>query len=334
MSVIASAPAARASSGRGRKIARKLLINAGQLGIVGFAATFLMFVLLRTIPGDPARTVSGPGGSVSQDQIDRINAELGLDKPMLVQYFDWISNAARGDLGKSLVLNDSVTTLLADRIVVTLQLGMYALVFALLLSVPLSVLASRFTSDRANRSVRLIGTLGIAVPSFWLALLLIIAFQNVLPTFGYSPISGGIGAHFQHMILPTVALGVGMSTLLFETTRASLIGTLSSDYVRTARSFGIPERRVYSRYALRNALLPTVTVAGLEMGALMGGALLVENAFAVPGMGRLLVQAVLARDYTVVQGCVLVLVVIVVAVNLTMDVVYSFIDPRVRADND
>ncbi|MCD2153811.1 ABC transporter permease [Rhodococcus erythropolis] len=322
------------SSGRLRRIARTLLINAAQLGIVGLAATFLMFVLLRTIPGDPARTVSGPGGSVSPEQIARIRSELGLDKPVVVQYFDWLSAAARGDLGKSLVLNDSVTTLLSDRIVVTLQLGMYALAFALLVAVPLSVLASRFTSDRANRSVRLVGTLGIAVPSFWLALLLIIAFQNVLPTFGYSSLSDGIGAHFQHMILPTIALGVGMSTLLFETTRASLIGTLNSDYVRTARSFGIPERRVYSRYALRNALLPTVTIAGLEMGALMGGALLVENAFAVPGMGRLLVQSVLARDYTVVQGCILVLVIVVVSVNLLMDVVYSLIDPRVRTDND
>ena len=283
------------SSGRLRRIARTLLVNAAQLGIVGLAATFLMFVLLRTIPGDPARTVSGPGGSVSPEQIARIRSELGLDKPVVVQYFDWLSAAARGDLGKSLVLNDSVTTLLSDRIVVTLQLGMYALGFALLVAVPLSV--PRFKVHQRSREPECPTGRNAGYRSTQLLVGSPVDHRvpERLATFGYSSISDGIGAHFQHMILPTIALGVGMSTLLFETTRASLIGTLNSDYVRTARSFGIPERRVYSRYALRNALLPTVTIAGLEMGALMGGALLVENAFAVPGMGRLLVQSVLAR---------------------------------------
>ncbi len=304
--------------------------NALQMIIVALGATFLIFALLRTIPGDPAQILAGPGGSVTPAQIAKTRLELGLDKPLVTQYWDWISSAAQGNFGHSLVLNDTVAQLLSSRLLVTLQLATYSLFFALALSIPLSVLAARWQGNGADSLVRVVSATGVAIPSFWLALLLIIAFQGVLPTFGYAPFGDGIVPHLQHMVLPSMALGAGLTTLLFETNRASLVATLSSDYVRTARSFGLSERKIYNRYALRNALLPTITVAGLEIGSLMAGALLVENAFAIPGMGRLLVQGVLSRDYPVVQGCILVLVTIVVALNLTMDVVYAVVDPRVR----
>ncbi|TDC10344.1 ABC transporter permease [Nonomuraea longispora] len=294
------------------------------------AATFVVFLLMRLIPGDPARILAGPGGSVTPEQVERTRRELGLDDPIALQYWNWITDAVRGDFGNSLVLNDTVAELLADRLVITLQLSVYAFTLAVVLAIPLSLVAARRQGAIADKLSRLAGATGVAVPSFWLALLLIIVAQGVLPTFGYAPLSEGLGAHLGHMLLPALALGAGFATLVFETTRAGLIDTLSSDYVRTARAFQIPERRIYGRYALRNAFLPTLTIFGLEAGALMAGALLVENAFALPGMGRLIVQGVLSRDYPVVQACILVIVVVFVAVNLLMDLLYAVVDPRVR----
>ncbi|MEO3796206.1 ABC transporter permease [Nonomuraea sp. B10E15] len=319
---------------RGRRLASGTVVSlAGsvlQATVVAAAATFVVFLLMRMIPGDPARILAGPGGSVTPEQVERTRRELGLDDPIPLQYWNWITDAVRGDFGNSLVLNDTVAGLLADRLMITVQLSLYAFALAVVLAIPLSLVAARWQGAIADKLSRLAGATGVAVPSFWLALLLIIVAQGVLPTFGYAPLSEGLGTHLAHMLLPALALGAGFATLVFETTRAGLIDTLTSDYVRTARAFQIPERRIYGRYALRNAFLPTLTIFGLEAGALMAGALLVENAFALPGMGRLIVQGVLSRDYPVVQACILVIVVIFVAVNLLMDLLYAVVDPRVR----
>jgi peptide/nickel transport system permease protein len=301
-----------------------------QAVVVATGATLAVFLLMRLIPGDPARILAGPGGAVTPEQVERTRQELGLDRPVLVQYWDWITRAMHGDFGDSLVLTDSVADLLADRLLITLQLSAYSFVLAVAVAVPLSLLAARRQGAVADKLARLVGATGIAVPNFWLALLLIILFQGVLPTFGYVPLTESPIDHLTHMLLPAVALGAGFATLVFETTRTGLVETMSSDYVRTARAFQIPERRIFGRYALRNAFLPTLTVLGLQAGALMAGALLVENAFALPGMGRLVVQGVLSRDYPVVQACILVIVVIFVGVNLLVDLLYAVVDPRVR----
>ncbi|TDE59258.1 ABC transporter permease [Nonomuraea mesophila] len=314
----------------GPRVVLPLAGSVLQAAVVAAAATFVVFLLMRLIPGDPARILAGPGGSVTPEQVERTRQELGLDDPIALQYWNWITDAVRGDFGNSLVLNNTVAELLADRLVITLQLSVYAFTLAVVLAIPLSLVAARRQGAIADKLSRLAGATGIAVPNFWLALLLIILAQGVLPTFGYAPLSEGLGTHLGHMLLPALALGAGFATLVFETTRAGLIDTLSSDYVRTARAFQIPERRIYGRYALRNAFLPTLTIFGLEAGALMAGALLVENAFALPGMGRLIVQGVLSRDYPVVQACILVIVVVFVAVNLLMDLLYAVVDPRVR----
>lgn len=316
------------------RVARAAAGSLAQAILVALGATFVVFVLMRLIPGDPARILAGPGGEVSAEQIARTRAELGLDDPVLVQYFDWIRGALRGDFGDSLVLSDSVSDLLGDRIVITLQLTLYAFLFAVVVAIPLSLVAARWRGALADKLTRLIGATGVAIPSFWLALLLIIAFQGILPTFGYVPLGESVREHLRAMILPAVALGAGFATLVFETTRAGLVDTLGSDYVRTARAFGVSERRIYGRYALRNAFLPTLTVLGLEVGSLMAGALLVENAFAIPGMGRLVVQGVLSRDYPVVQACILVIVVVFVLVNLLVDLLYAVVDPQVRRGRD
>lgn len=317
---------------RVRRNARRAAGTLAQAVVVAFGSTFAIFVVMRVIPGDPARILAGPGGAVSDEQVARTRAELGLDQPLLVQYWDWISSAARGDFGDSLVLNDSVATLLGDRLVITLQLAVYSFTLAVLVAVPLAVASARWRGAVAEKVARLVGALGVAVPSFWLAILLIVAFQGILPTYGYTPLTEDPVEHFRMMVLPATALGAVFATLVFETTRAGLIETLQSDYVRTAHAFGISKLRIHSRYALRNALLPTLTIFGLEFGSLIAGALLVENAFAIPGMGRLVVQGVLSRDYPVVQACILVIVVAFVTVNLLTDAINAMVDPRVRRD--
>ena len=323
-------PRTRYRPARARRAVLAVASSLTQAVVVAFGATFTVFVVMRLIPGDPARILAGPGGSVSAEQVARTRAELGLDDPLLVQYWDWISGALHGDFGRSLVLNDSVATLLGDRLFITAQLAAYAFVLAVALALPLSIVAARWRGAGADTVARLVGATGVAVPSFWLAVLLIIAFQGILPTFGYTAPGDDLVDHARRMVLPAVALGAGFATLVFETTRAGLIETLQSDYVRTARAFGVSSWRIHSRYALRNAFLPTLTIFGLEIGSLIAGALLVENAFAIPGMGRLVVQGVLSRDYPVVQACILVIVVVYVGVNLVIDLLYAVVDPRVR----
>jgi peptide/nickel transport system permease protein len=313
---------------------RSLARNLSQAAVVALGSTFVIFALMRLIPGDPTRILIGPEGSLSPDQIDQARRELGLDRPLPVQYWDWLTHALHGDFGNSIVLRQPVVNLLSDRLVVSAQLAAYSFAFAVVVAIPASLLAARRQGAVADKLARLAGSTGIAVPSFWLAILLIIAFQRVLPTYGYVPVSQGLGAHLEHLLLPAAALGTGYATLLFETNRAGLIDTLGSDYVRTARAFGLSERRIFLRHALPNAFLPTLTIMGIQIGHLMGGALLVENAFALPGMGRLVVQGALARDYPVVQAGVLLVVLIFVAVNLLMDLLYGLVDPRVRRSRD
>ncbi|NED96288.1 ABC transporter permease [Phytoactinopolyspora alkaliphila] len=309
---------------------RALGSSLAQAFVVAMGATFVVFIVMRLIPGDPARILAGPGGSVTAEQVERTRRELGLDQPLLVQYWDWVTAALRGDFGNSLVLNDRVSDLLGDRLVVTAQLSFYAFLVAVVIGLPASLLAARWQGAAADKIARLVGTTGIAVPSFWLALLLIIAFQGVLPTFGYVPAGRELADHLAHMFLPALALGTGLATLVFETNRAGMIDTLGSDYIRTSRAFGVSEWRIFSRYAMRNAFLPTMTIMAIQVGTLMGGALLVENAFALPGMGRLVVQGVLSRDYPVVQACIFVIVVVFVVVNLLTDLLYAVVDPRIR----
>lgn len=325
-----SGPVRHVYSGRVIRLLGRMVLSLLQAIVVAVGATFVVFVLMRLIPGDPTRILAGPGGSITEEQIQLTRQELGLDDPLLVQYWHWITSALHGDFGNSLVLSGSVSDLLSDRLVITAQLSAYSFLLAVVIAIPASVLAARWQGARAETFARLLGSTGIAVPSFWLALLLIIAFRGVLPIFGYVPISESITDHLVHMILPSVALAVGFAALLFETNRAGVIETLGSDYIRTARAFGIPERRIYGHYAFRNAFLPTLTVMGIQIGTVMSGAILVENAFALPGMGRLVVQGVLSRDYPVVQACILVIVVVFVTVNLLMDLLYAVIDPRVR----
>jgi peptide/nickel transport system permease protein len=311
-----------------RRAPWRLAATVAQTAIVLLGATLVVFVIMRLVPGDPARAALG--AQATPQAVKDLHAQLGLDRPFISQYWTWLTDAVHGDLGRSIMLTDPVSTLLRERLGVTVQLAALALLFSLVVAIPASLVSARWKGALADRVSRFVALTGIAIPSFWLALLLILAFHAVLPVYGYAPWSAGVWPHLSHLLLPAIALGAGHAALIFEVNRVGLIEALQEEYVRTARAHGISERRIYLRYALRNAFLPTLTVIGVQAGYLLGGAMLVETVFAIPGMGRLLITAVIGRDYPLVQGGVLVTVVIFVVTNLVVDSLYTAVDPRVR----
>lgn len=307
-------------------LARRLAM----LTIVSFGASIVVFASMRILPGDPARAMLGM--TATPEALAALRRDLGLDQPLLDQYLSWLGSALQGDLGTSIRLGQSVTSRILQSLPVTFLLGVYALAFALLLSIPASIVSATRKNSAADYGSRLVALLGLSMPSFWIGLMLILLFAvslNVLPAFGYVPPWEDPWDHVRHMILPTIALGAGYAALVYEQNRNSLIDVLAQDHIRTARASGLPERLVLLKYAMRNASIVTITVIGVQVGFLMSGAVVVESVFAIPGLGRLLVDAVTNRDYPLVQGAMIVTVGIFVVVNLAVDVIYSVIDPRI-----
>jgi peptide/nickel transport system permease protein len=281
----------------------------------------LVFAFLHLVPGDPVEIMLGE--SAAPADVAELRRELGLDRPLLVQYGRFLAHAARGDLGRSIVYRAPVSHVIATRYPATLELAAAALVVALALALPLGIVAAVRPRSALDRGARIASLAGVCLPSFWLGPLLILVFSLRL---GWLPVSGrgGIG----HLVLPAVTLGLGMAGILVRLTRTSMLAALREDYVRTARAKGAPERRVVLVHALRNALVPVTTVAGLQAGALLAGAIITETIFAWPGLGRLVVQAIDARDYPLVQGCVLAIAASYVVVNTATDLLQRAIDPR------
>lgn len=324
---VTTVPRSRTGSGVARRLIRAAT-KLVQTAAVVLVATVVVFLMVHVVPGDPARAALG--AQASPDAVLALHKQLGLDRPLMVQYWSWLTGALHGDLGNSIMLAEPVTTLIKQRLGVTAELSALALIESLLIAIPASAFSARWRGRVADRVTRMFVLAGIAIPSFWLAILLILAFHNVLPVYGYAGWAAGLWPHLSHLLLPSLALAAGQLALTFEVNRVGMIEAIQDEYVRTARAHGISEWRVYLSYALRNAMLPTATVVGLQVGYLLGGAMLIETVFAIPGMGRLLITAVIARDYPLVQGGVLVTVVIFVVVNLLVDGAYSLIDPRVR----
>jgi peptide/nickel transport system permease protein len=290
----------------------------------------VVFSLLRLTPGDPAALMLGDTATV--DQIQQLHHQLGLDQPVPVQFVLWIAQAAQGNLGQSLYFNEGVTQAIASHIEPTVMLTLYALLFAIGLGTPLGVLAALRQGGAVDRVLMLISLVGIAAPSFLVGLLLILVFAVTLrwlPAAGYVPLSGGLWANFQSLILPACALGLGQLALVARMTRTSVLEVLNADFVRTAYAKGLPHRLVLLRHVLRTALLPIVTIVGLSFAVLMGGTVVTETLFSLPGIGRLVVEAVLRRDYPVIQGAVLYVTTAIVVVNLLVDLLYLWIDPRI-----
>jgi peptide/nickel transport system permease protein len=306
---------------------RRLLALVPVLAVV----LTVVFLLIHLIPGDPASAMLGP--SATTEQIEATRRELGLDRPLWEQLLGFYARVARGDLGRSYFLNRPVTTALWDRAEPTLVLTLAALFVAVAIGVPAGIVAGANPGSPLDRVLMLGALLGVCVPGFWLSLNLIYFFAvrlAWLPAGGYASFLVDPWAAARFMVLPAVSLGFSQSALIARIARSCMIEVLAQDYVRTARAKGLRERAVVYVHALRNALVPVVTVIGITMAILIGGAVVTEIVFNIPGLGRLVISAILRRDYPVVQGVVLVTAVAYVLINLVVDVVYGLIDPRIR----
>jgi len=301
-------------TGIGRRL---LLLVPTVLGVLT-----LVFFLVHLIPGDPVEVMLGE--TASRADLGQLRADLGLDRPLGEQYARFLGGLARADLGRSFFYRKPVLAVIGAALPATALLAAAALAVALLIALPIGILAA-VRRNRLTDRLALVGSLvGVSMPNFWLGPLLIILFSFRL---GWLPVSGREGA--ASLVLPALTLGTALAAILLRMTRASMLDVLGEDYLRTARAKGVGERTVIARHALRNALLPVVTIIGLQFGALLSGAVITENVFAWPGVGTLLIQAITARDYPLVQGCVLVISLCYVVVNFLTDVLYSVIDPRV-----
>ncbi|GAB4567575.1 MAG: ABC transporter permease [Anaerolineae bacterium] len=291
-----------------------------------FGVSVMVFLLLHFVPGDPARLVAGPDATL--EDIELIRKELGLDRPLVVQYVTWLGNLFRGDLGRSTRTHNPTTYEIGLRIPATLELTAVSITIAIIVGLSTGVIAAIRRNSLLDYSSMLFALLGICTPSFWLGLMLMLLFAVKLRWF---PTSGRGG--WEHLVLPGVTLGFGASAIIARVTRSSMLEVLNQDYIRTAAAKGLAERMIILRHALKNALIPVVTVIGLEFGYLLAGAVITESVFAYPGVGRLLVESIAFRDFPVVQAILLILAAQFAVVNLLVDVLYAFLDPRISYGN-
>jgi peptide/nickel transport system permease protein len=296
-----------------------------------FIVSLISFGLMRLIPGDPAAAIAGIAATPSQ--IEQLRRDLGLDEPLLMQLLHYYQGLLQGDFGKSLLLGKGVLAATMERLPVTIGLSLYALVLTLLIGVTSGIIAALRQNTWVDQVAMMIAMLGISIPNFFLGLLMIIFFAvqlGWLPSGGYVPFSQDPLGWLRSTTMPAISLALLQAGLLARITRSGMLEVLRQDYVRTARAKGLPERQVILKHALANALIPIVTVIGIIISLLLSGAVVTEALFSLPGMGQLLTQAVLSRDYPMVQGGLLLVTTFLVVVNVLVDILYALIDPRVR----
>ena len=289
------------------------------------------FVLIRLAPGDPASVIAGPYASA--EDIAQMQRALGLDQPLPVQLVKWWGRLARGDLGDSIFLRRPVIEAILERLEPTLLLTGWSMLLAVLVGIPVGVLSARYHNTVLDQSFMALALLGLSVPNFLLGLLMILCFGvwlGWLPVAGYATLETGIWPNLRSLIMPALALGLVQSALIARITRSSMLDVLREQYILSGRSKGLSERTVIYKHALKNAIIPTLTVIGITFALLVGGAVVIETVFNIPGLGRLIISAVLRRDYPVVQGVVLLIAVTYTAINLLVDLAYLAIDPRIR----
>ncbi|MCI5110009.1 MAG: ABC transporter permease [Marivita sp.] len=299
-----------------------------------FIVSTIVFLILYLTPGDPAIVILGE--EASQEQVDNLREQLGLNRPMVEQYFSWIGNALRGDLGESFYMNETVMGAILSHLGPTISLGILAELIALVLAIPMGIIAARHKGTATDQSVMAFSLLGMSIPNFLLSLFLILIFSVTLrwlPVAGYQPLSAGLWEHLKFLILPAFALGTAHAALIARMTRSAMLEVLNANYIKTARAKGVKERWVIYKHALRNAFLPILTVMGQSFLSLMGGTAIVETIFSIPGIGQLIVNAVMRRDYAVVQGAVLYVTFAFVFINLAVDMLYGIVNPQVRLDS-
>jgi peptide/nickel transport system permease protein len=308
-------------------ILRRVLATAPVMAVVAV----VVFLLLRVTPGDPAAVLAGDNATL--EQIERIRINLGLDRPIHEQFVGWILRLAKGDLGTSIFTQLPVTTLIAQRVEPTLMLALTTVTFSVLIAVPLGVLAAWKAGTWIDRLIMVVAVVTFSFPVFVLGYILIYQFGislRWLPTQGYRSPFDDFWGFVRHMTLPTVALSSIYIALITRITRASVLETLSEDYIRTARAKGQTETKVLFRHALKNAAVPIVTIIGIGIALVIGGAVVTETVFNLPGLGRLVVDAILRRDYPIIQGLILVFSSVYILINLLVDILYTLLDPRIR----
>lgn len=298
--------------------------------VMGFVALFV-FLLLRLTPGDPAAIIAGD--TATPEQLAAIRESLGLNDPMFVQFFNWITQLLRGDFGTSILSGQPVLELIADRMEPTISLALTTIILSVLIAVPLGVIAAWKQGTLIDRFVMLLSVLGFSIPVFVIGYLMISLFSmqlNWFPVQGFRPIGEGVGDFFHRIALPTFTLTLLYIALIARITRTSMLEILGDDYVRTARAKGLPETTVLMRHALRNCSVPIITVIGIGFALIISGVVVTESVFNLPGLGRLTVDAVLSRDYPVIQAVILLASLIYVVINLLIDIAYVLLDPRIR----
>ena len=291
----------------------------------------IVFFMLRLVPGDPVAAILGI--EYTPEAAAQLRHNLGLDKPIYVQYVEWMGGVLHGDLGKSIDTRQSVSNDIIKAFPKTLSITVLAFIFGVVVSVPVGILAALRRGSVFDFIASSTTFIGISLPPFWFGIVFILIFAVQLhwfPSVGYVPPSEGLWPWLKHLLLPALAAGVGEVAILMRFVRAGLLEVLGSDYVRTARAKGLSENRVIVHHAMRNAMIPVVTVAGLSLAALLGGLVITETVFAISGIGRLLVNSIFAKDYPIVQGVILVITLFFVLTNLLVDVMYTFLDPRIR----
>ena len=295
----------------------------GRLILTVLLISTIVFVVIRVIPGDPALVIAGI--DASQSDIDAIRAKLGTDKPIITQYAQWVWSVLRLDFGNSMISGQPVTRLILERFPLTLSLALLGIVISIFIAIPLGVISAVKRWSFWDYAGMGFSQIGMAVPSFWLGILLLLLFSvkiKLFPLFG----SGS----FKHLILPAVSLGIARAAVLLRLTRASMAEELSKEYVVTARSKGLTERMVNYKHALKNALLPVITIAGIQLGYMLGGAIIIEQVFSLPGLGRLFLFAIYQRDFPLIQGGVIFVAFIFSLINFIVDMLYSLLNPKIR----
>ena len=298
---------------------------------VALVVATVAFVLIHLAPGDPASVIAGP--DASRDDVQRIERQLGLDAPLPIQLVRWYGRLVQGDLGQSIFLRKPVTDAILDRVEPTLLLTLFAIVISILIGVPAGVLSARYHNTTTDQVLMVVALLGVSIPNFLLGLLFILFFSVWLgwfPVAGYSPLEYGWLKTLRSLVLPAFALGLVQSALIARIARSSMLDVLREQFITAGRAKGLSERAVVYKHALKNAMIPTVTIIGISFAILISGAVVVETVFNIPGLGRLIISAVLRRDYPVIQGVVLCIAGLYMLINLAVDLAYLALDPRIR----
>jgi peptide/nickel transport system permease protein len=298
-----------------------------------FLVTVVVFAITMLLPGDPALAFLGEANMRDKVAYEAMRKELGLDRPLPVQYAIWLGKAVQGDLGRSVRTHEAVTAALAARLPVTIELAGVSLGIALLIAIPVGIVSATRPNSKLDTVATVMAVSGVALPEFFVGILLIYVFAvglHLLPPSGYVPLAAGLWPNLKSIILPALSLGLALNAVTMRQVRASLIEVMGEDYITVARAKGVSERAVIRVHALKNAMIPVITVIGLQVGRLFGGTVVVETIFAFPGMGRLAADSIFFRDFPALQGVVLVMALAVLVCNLLTDMLYAYVDPRIR----